>query len=681
MVMIKKKLYVLVALFCIPFSAFLQTGTTTINIIPTPTQVVTGGNQMFSTGSIRYWVSEDSLLPLVQVLKQDVRLFSAINFNSVADKQTANLQVNKVNTLNPNEYVVDIKKDIIINAGSCQSAAWALTSVLQLMQVQKNRLRWPQARIHDQPASTYRGVLLDVARRWHEAATIRSLIDICRFYKIPYIQLHLTDDQLFTFPSMAFPALATPGKHYTREELFELVQYGQERGVTLIPEMDLPGHSTAMRRAMPELFGREDLRVIDINKPEVYAAVKTLIKEMAAVFYTSPYIHIGADECNFEIFDKLPETQNNLRKKGYAETHDLLLEYIIEMNKYVKSLGKTTLMWESFNGKGKTYLTIPDDILIFAWETLYQRPDSLLDNGYTIMNAAWKPLYITPGYRWSAKYIYEDWNLSKWQNWWDAAPSYHTIQLPSNPKIIGAQYCSWEMEDHMEIPELISRIPAFSEKTWNSEIKRDYKNFEENNVLLGKKLHRIMYGADISIAGLIPTVEHEIESLETNFTDEVQIKCSPVLKGSFVTYTTDGTMPEVNAARLKNALTIDSSTHLQIVIFNAANQRIGFYNNKFRKVPVDLKITGNYILPANVNVMNHPSIIIKDPVKVETLFNKNNKGMVRYKISEKDKPGGLEVYKEDAKIVIDKTCALEVFIEDENGKLAERSLLYIKRME
>ncbi|MBX3255146.1 MAG: family 20 glycosylhydrolase [Chitinophagaceae bacterium] len=678
MSMIRKKFTLLAALLCIPFSAFLQTG---INIIPTPAKVVVGSSQMFSTGNINYWASEDSLLPLIQVLKQDARLFSAISFNNTTAKQAANLQVNKVNTLKPGEYTVDIKNEIVINAGSCQSAAWALTSVLQLMEWSKNKIRLPQVSIHDQPVNVYRGVLLDVARRWHEAATIRSLIDICRYYKIPYIQLHLTDDQLFTFPSVAFPALPTPGKHYTREELFELVKYAQERGVTLIPEMDLPGHSTAMRRAMPELFGREDLRVIDINKPEVFAAVKTLIKEMAAVFYTSPYIHIGADECNFELFEKLPETQNNLRKKGYAETHDLLLEYIVEINKYIRSLGKTTLMWESFKGKGKPYLTVPDDILIFAWETLYQRPDSLLDNGYTIMNAAWKPLYITPGYRWSAKYIYEDWNLSKWQNWWDAAPSYHTIQLPSNPRIIGAQYCSWEMEDHMEIPELIARIPTFSEKTWNSETKKSYKDFEQHTVSLEKKLRRIMYGADISISGLNPTVEHEIESLETDFTENVQVKYSSVLKGSFATYTVDGTMPTFKAARLKNTLTIDSSTHFQMAVFNAANQRTGYYNNKFRKVPIALKVTGDYSLPANVNVMNHPSIIIKQPVKVAAFFNQKNKGMLRYKISEKDKPGELMLYKEETPIVVDKTCTVEVFIADKDEKLVERSLLYVKRME
>lgn len=676
--MIQKKFYFLAALLWLPFSAFLQTG---INIIPTPTQVVTGGNEIFSTSEIKYRVSEDSLSPLVEVLKQDTRLFSNIHFNVVAEKETANLQVNKVSTLKTDEYTVDIEDEIVINAGSCQAAAWALTSVLQLMDVNKKQIRLPQVRIHDKPASAYRGVLLDVARKWHEAATIRSLIDICRFYKIPYIQLHLTDDQLFTFPSVAFPKLATPGKHYTREELFDLVKYAKERGVTLIPEMDLPGHSTAMRRAMPELFGREDLRVIDINKPEVHAAVKTLIKEMAAVFYTSPYIHIGADECNFELFDKLPETQNNLRKKGYTETHDLLLEYIIDMNQYVRSLGKTTLMWESFKGKGKPYLIIPDNILIFAWETLYQRPDSLLDNGYTIMNAAWKPLYITPGYRWSAKYIYEDWNLSKWQNWWDAAPSYHTIQLPSNPKIIGAQYCSWEMEDHMEISELITRIPAFSEKTWNSNTRKSYKDFEQNNASLNKKLHRIMYGADISITGLIPTVEHEIESLETDFTETVQVKLNTVGKGSFATYTTDGTMPGISTARLRNALVIDSSTHFQLVIFNAANQRIGYYNNKFRKLPIALRVIGDYSLPSNVNVMNHPSIHIKGAVEVEALFNKSNKGMVRYKISEKEKPGILEVYKEDARIVIDKTCTLEVFIEDKNGKLIERALMYVKQID
>src|SRR5690606_23241317 len=107
-------------------------------------------------------------------------------------------------------------------------------------------------------------------------------------------------------------------------------------------------------------------------------------------------------------------------------------------------LGKTTVIWESFAGQGSKHVKIPDDILVIAWETLYQRPDSLLENGYTIVNASWKPLYITPRQRWTAKQLHEDWNPYVWASWWDKAPSFNPITIEPNPKVIGAQLCSWE---------------------------------------------------------------------------------------------------------------------------------------------------------------------------------------------------------------------------------------------
>jgi len=190
-----------------------------------------------------------------------------------------------------------------------------------------------------------------------------------------------------------------------------------------------------------------------------------------------------------------------------------------------------------------------------------------------------------------------------------------------------------------------------------------------------------MYSAEISIAGINPTVEQEIEALQTDFIETIQLNCKPVLLGSFATYTTDGTMPLAGSSRLNNTLSMDSSTYLRVAVFNAEGQRTGYYSNKFRKTPIALKIKGDYSLPANVNVMNHPSIIIKEPVTVDILVHKANKGRVRFKMNEKDSQGALQIYKEDTPVVIDKNCTLEVIIEDSAGTPVERTLLYVRRIE
>ncbi|MGN6435899.1 MAG: family 20 glycosylhydrolase [Agriterribacter sp.] len=649
-----------------------------INVIPLPKQVTGLTGKTSSFPSLQYWLSDKTIQPAIGGFKDQLGKLSFVAVRESRSAANANVQVSIDKALNENQYSIYIQQSIVVKAGSYQAIAWAMASLLQMASVKNNTLVWQQVRINDQPDLVYRGLLVDVARQWHEASTLRTIVDICGFYKIPYLQLHLTDDQSFTFPSKAFPQLATPGRHYTEKELKDLVSYAHARGVAIVPEMDLPGHSTAMRRAMPELFGSADLRVIDLNKPEVYEAVKTLTKEMSDIFHTSPYIHIGADECNFELFEKLPATQNTIKQKGYSNVHDILLEYIIEMNEYVKSLGKQTLMWESFKGKGTPYLTVPDDILIFAWETLYQRPDSLLGNGYTIMNASWKPLYITPGYRWGAKFIYDQWNISKWENWWDAAPSFHAIQLPDDKRIVGAQYCSWEMADYMEVPEILARMPAYSEKIWNKTSKLSYKAFDKNSALLNQKLQRLLYAGDLTVTGVLKPVEHEIEYLENTFTDFVRLDLRNLPTGYFATFTTNGTRPQPSSSRFKQVLQFDSSVNLQFGIFNAALEEIGYYHNQFKKVPLAFSIHGTYELPSNVNVMNPPSIIIKEPVAVKVLFGKTNTGMVKYKISENDKPGALLLYDESKGLFADRSCTIEAFIADKDGKLVERSVLNVR---
>lgn len=649
-----------------------------INIIPVPKQITGVSGKTTSFASLTYWCNDETVRSAMLAFRDNLNRLLPVSVSESTTDKAADIQLVLTKALNEKEYHIEIGEKITVKSGSYQAVTWALATLLQAVTIKNKSLVWQQATITDEPDWNYRGLLLDVARAWHEAATIRSIIDICGYYKIPYLQLHLTDDQSFTFPSKAFPQLATPGRHYTEKELRDLVAYAYVRGVAIIPEMDLPGHSTAMRRAMPELFGDPDLRVIDLNKKEVYDAVKILTREMATIFYTSPYIHIGADECNFELFEKLPATKNTIAQKGYEDVHDMLLEYIIEMNKYVKSLDKKTLMWESFKGKGTPYLTVPNDIDIFAWETLYQRPDSLLDNGYTILNASWKPLYITPGYRWGAGFIYNNWNMSKWENWWDAAPSYHAIQLPDDSRIKGAQYCSWEMDDHMEVPEIIARMPAFSEKTWNKKQSTDFKTFEEKSVSLNQKLSRLLYAADLSVRGVITPVEHEIKYLKNNFTDVVSPQFTNLAPGHFVTYTTDGKKPRATSVKWNNKIQFDTSVNLQLSVFDAQQEEVGYYHNKFSKVPLAFSIRGNYALPGNVNVMNAPSVIIKEPVTVEVLSGKNSKKMVRYKISEKDKPGALQQYNKGKGILVDKSCTVEAFIEDESGKLVERAVLHVR---
>jgi hexosaminidase len=127
----------------------------------------------------------------------------------------------------------------------------------------ENGFRFPKVFIRDWPHADYCGVMLDVARQDHPIEAIRKVVQICRFYKARYLQLHLTDDQGWTFPSTKYPKLGTKnhGAHggiaprvYNLDELKALVAYANARGVTIVPELEMPGHSGAALRSVPEIF-------------------------------------------------------------------------------------------------------------------------------------------------------------------------------------------------------------------------------------------------------------------------------------------------------------------------------------------------------------------------------------------------------------------------------------------
>ena len=174
----------------------------------------------------------------------------------------------------------------------------ARSTLLQLSENNKGRVIFPLLTLNDSPDGSYRGLLIDLARKWHKVETIYKLIDLASFYKLNYLQFHLTDDQLFTFPSENFPKLQTKDRHYTKEELLSVVDYAYQRGIVIVPEVDVPGHSMQFVKKYPEIFsisdaesGGEDLfggrvdfvNVLNMGKEEVYTSLEKLFIEALSI--------------------------------------------------------------------------------------------------------------------------------------------------------------------------------------------------------------------------------------------------------------------------------------------------------------------------------------------------------------------------------------------------------------
>ena len=222
-------------------------------VVPSVRESSYRGGSLSLTKGFSVVVEDPALEPLSDVLSEDFYLLTGLRNSATEQRAVIRLRID--GTLGEEEYRLSIGGEAVIEGGSYQAVSMGLVTLLQSVD---GTLKVPKSEIVDRPAKGYRGVMLDLARSWHDITTLKDIITLCRWYKINYLHLHLTDDQAFTFPSTEYPELATEGRSYTVAELRELNQYAFERGVTLIPEIDVPGHSTQFVRKLPELFGIGD---------------------------------------------------------------------------------------------------------------------------------------------------------------------------------------------------------------------------------------------------------------------------------------------------------------------------------------------------------------------------------------------------------------------------------------
>lgn len=471
-------------------------------IIPTPKEIKYLSNKkcLKLPKDIKVYSSDASLRPIVTIFVEQLNLLGHKHQLSFDKTTNATFSIILDETLKTEEYQINIDKSVIVSGGSYKAISSAMTSVLHLVEKKDDYTLFPMVEIKDYPDATFRGLLIDVARRWHSINTLKKLVDMSAFYKLNYMQLHLTDDQSFTFPSKAYPKLATKDRHYTKEELVDLVNYAQLRGITLIPEIDIPGHSRKFIETYPEIFspklkkwgknmwgGDAFNNVINVGSEKVYSALDVILDEVIEIFHTSPYIHIGADEATIDNLKGDPLAEAMMKKENLeGNVHELYRHFIVRMNDMVKSKNKTMCIWEGFKREGK--IEIPKDLIVFEFESLYNLPNHLIEDGYTLVNTSWTPLYVVGtgiegGWiprKWEPKKIYS-WNMWQFENWYHKSPSHKKpIQLDKTPLVIGAQMCAWEQTDEGEIPSLRRRVPPFVERIWNTDYKLPYEEFYTN---------------------------------------------------------------------------------------------------------------------------------------------------------------------------------------------------------
>ena len=542
-------------------------------------------------GSGVHVVAESSeLAPLVELTNDDLFLLTGIH--PPADDSGAVLRLRINDGLAEEGYRVTVGADALVEGGSYRGVSNGLVALLKSVDA---NLTVTHRVLSDAPAYPYRGVMLDLARAWHDVSTIKDVITMARWSGLNTVHLHLTDDQAFTFPSTAYPQLATEGHSYTLDELADLNAFAQQRGVTLVPEIDVPGHASKFVQEMPELFGIGDPSqnpyTISMGKESVYDALDTLIGELAEAFPHSPYIHIGGDEAFFAGMDDDPETVAYMAAIGIPNVDELFRHFLTRLNTMVRQHNRQTIVWSGFGPEGE--IEIPRDIIVMAWEPQYYDPQQLLDDGFPVINASFKPLYVVNNRTWEPEYILSHWNPRRWESWATDRDTFMGSEVRSTDQILGASMSAWEQDQTNQVPRLRQRVPAMNAHLWNAPLP-SRAAFHAELAATNPMLSQLLRPFTVSDSGLtFPNAGEGLFLEHRWFASTATATVHPQLDGLTLHYTLDGTQPTMAANELTEALSIASSSTLTIQAFDATGEAVGTpYRQRYLLRPITAHVEG-----------------------------------------------------------------------------------------
>lgn len=282
------------------------------------------------------------------------------------------------------QYQLSVSAEQInLHAQSRVGLSRGIETLLQLIQQDDAGYYLPQLEITDAPRFAWRGLLLDPARRFLPIAVLYRQVDIMAAAKLNVLHLHLTDDQGWRFESKHYPRLQQIGGadgFYTQDELKQLVAYAAQRGIRVVPEIDLPGHTTALGAAYPQLMAQPGPAtperhwgvhpaVLDPTKVEVYQFIQTLLTEVAAVF-PDPYIHIGGDEVLPDHWLQTAHITDFMQQQHLTSTQQLHSYFNRRLQQILQQLNKRMIGWDEVLDS-----ELPTSVLVQSWrgtESLYK---------------------------------------------------------------------------------------------------------------------------------------------------------------------------------------------------------------------------------------------------------------------------------------------------------------------
>lgn len=525
-------------------------------------------------------------------------------------------------------YSLDIDPSkIIIKASSAAGFYYAVQSLKQLLpiavygdkeSVSVEKWEVPCAHIDDAPRFSYRGMHLDVARHFFSVDEVKRYIDLLAMHKLNVFHWHLTDDQGWRIEIKKYPKLTeigsirkhtmveknfdqydnTPyGGYYTQDQIRDIVNYAKERFITIIPEVDLPGHMVAALASYPSLGctgGPYEVQgvwgvhpdVLCAGKEETYEFVTDVLSEVIELF-PSRYIHIGGDECPKDRWKKCPLCQARIRKLGLKTDKEHTAEerlqsyFMTRVEKFLNENNRQIIGWDEILEGGAA-----PNATVMSW----RGTDGGVQAAKLRHNVVMTPnTYLYFDYYQSEDTQTEPLAIGSYvplERVYDFEPVPDTLDNDSKKYILGAQANLWTeyISDFKQVEYmLLPRLDALSEVQWTQPENKNWVNF------LDRLQHNIQvydlkgYNYGKHIFGINP----EYRIIPEKHCIEVTLRTQG---DAPVYYTLDGTVPTEKSTRYTQPIELTENADLKAIVV-----RSGMKTNMFEKEYVFNKATARKI--------------------------------------------------------------------------------------
>ena len=557
-----------------------------LNIIPVPSDVKFGSGSCNIAGGFKIETEDELLIPAAAYLEASLGKEHQGQRNAVP----VNLLIDTVGLTGGSYRLAVGNSNIDITGGSYEGVISGIATFRQLLWSGSQSL--PQVTVEDSPRFSWRGAMLDVSRHFFTEKEVKSLIDEMALYKLNKLHLHLTDDQGWRIEIKSMPELtergawrtmnnwdstcvkiaaenADPryewpedrvkdglyGGYFTQDEMRGIIRYAEDRGIEIIPEIDMPGHSLAVLKSYPQFscdgkggaWGQAFSTPLCLGNDDALAFCKSVLDEVFSLF-PSEYVHIGGDEVDRTAWEHCPACGKRVRDNHLGGVENLQSWFTREMEKYCREHGKKIIGWDEIASDG-----LSQESMVMWWRSW--SPASLkksFEEGH--------PVVITPI---EYYYLKDDQDKNSLAKVYNYEPNSNLSQ-PYSGHVAGVQGNLWSEKavTMARVGErMFPRLLAIAESAWTMPESKDFNDFSRRLPVHLQKLEEA--GWSYRFPDVNGVYDRNVMA------GEMKVALG-VPEGAVLHYTLDGSVPDQSSPVYSSPILIKDSCDLRYRCYNAA---------------------------------------------------------------------------------------------------------------